>query len=255
MRDVAEPARDLRGAGVTPAASAAEKASRKKELSCARLTRTMVQVASGWLVAAIAMALAGGVLPASAQGAAAPPAGPGEPTPLLYNQADLHFLSHMIVHHQQALDLAALVPSRTNREELIRFARYLDGEQRAEIEQMKSLLALATERGLEAPHHDLHGDPPMAGMLSKAQMAALAAAKGAEFERLWLQGMIYHHEGALAMGRAQQQQQFESGRRPYGIDVMVDDILVVQRAEITKMQAWLEEWGSGESSASEARSR
>jgi uncharacterized protein (DUF305 family) len=80
-------------------------------------------------------------------------------------------------------------------------------------------------------------------MLSKAQMAALAAATGAEFERLWLQGMIYHHEGALGMGRAQQQRQFESGRQPYGIDVLVDDILVVQRAEITRMRAWLTQWG------------
>jgi uncharacterized protein (DUF305 family) len=45
------------------------------------------------------------------------------------------------------------------------------------------------------------------------------------------------------MGRAQQQRQFEDGRRPYGVDVLVDEILVVQRAEITKMRAWLVEWG------------
>jgi uncharacterized protein (DUF305 family) len=80
-------------------------------------------------------------------------------------------------------------------------------------------------------------------MLSAAQMSALAAAKGAQFERLWLEGMILHHEGALTMGRAQQRGQFESGRQPYGIDVLVDDILVVQRAEITKMKAWLITWG------------
>jgi uncharacterized protein (DUF305 family) len=54
--------------------------------------------------------------------------------------------------------------------------------------------------------------------------------------------MIFHHEGALTMGREQQQRQFESGRRPYGIDVLVDDILVVQRGEITKMQDWLRQW-------------
>ena len=55
--------------------------------------------------------------------------------------------------------------------------------------------------------------------------------------------MIVHHEGALTMGRAQQRRQFESGRQPYGIDVLVDEILVVQRAEIVKMKAWLTEWG------------
>lgn len=161
----------------------------------------------------------------------------------LYTQQDLLFLSHMIVHHEQALELAALVPSRTERSEFIRFARHVDSAQRAEIEQMKGLLRLASERGMETPHHEMHGDPPMVGMLSKAQMANLAAASDAEFERSWLQGMIVHHEGALQMARLQQQQQFESGRRPFGIDVLVDEILVVQRAEITKMRAWLREWG------------
>jgi uncharacterized protein (DUF305 family) len=161
----------------------------------------------------------------------------------LYTSEDLLFLSHMIVHHEQALELAALVPSRSTREEFIRFARYVDGAQRTEIEHMQALLRLAAERGLEVPHHQMNGDPPMAGMLSRAQMETLAKARGAEFERLWLQGMIHHHEGALAMARAHQQHEFESGRRAYGIDVLVDDILVVQRAEITKMKNWLAQWG------------
>lgn len=157
----------------------------------------------------------------------------------LYTQDDLLFLTHMIVHHEQAIEMAALVPSRSQREELVKFARYLDGGQKAEIDHMKGLLNAARERGLEIPEHEMHGDPPMEGMLSKAQMAALAAAKGKDFERLWLEGMIYHHEGAMKMGLAQQQRQFASGRQPYGIDMMVDDILVVQRGEITKMKGWL----------------
>jgi uncharacterized protein (DUF305 family) len=165
-----------------------------------------------------------------------------EPAAQLYTPEDLIFLTHMIVHHEQALELAALVPARTGRDELIRFARYVDGEQKAEIEQMKALLDLARERGLEIPHHEMHGDPPMPGMLSKAQIAALKTASGAKFDKLWLQGMVHHHEGALDMGRAQQQRQFESGRRPYGIDVLVDDIVVVQRAEITKLQGWIKKW-------------
>jgi uncharacterized protein (DUF305 family) len=163
--------------------------------------------------------------------------------PPLYTQEDLLFLSHMIVHHEQALELAALVPTRTHREEFIRFARYVDGGQRAEIDQMKGLLSLAADRGMEIPHHEMTGDPPMHGMLSKAQMAAITAASGAEFERLWLEGMIDHHEGAMEMGRAQQQRDFESGRQPYGIETLVDEILVVQRGEITKMKGWLVQWG------------
>jgi uncharacterized protein (DUF305 family) len=161
----------------------------------------------------------------------------------LFDQNDLLFLSHMIRHHEQALELGALVPSRTERDELVRFARYIDGAQRAEIEQMKSLLRLATERGMEIPEHAMHGDPPMAGMLSKAQMAEIAGARGAKFERLWLEGMILHHEGAVSMARAQQERQFENGRRPYGIDVLVEDILDVQRAEISEMRSRLANWG------------
>src|SRR6185312_12043066 len=127
-------------------------------------------------------------------------------------------------------ELAALVPSRTHREEFIRFARYVDGGQRAEIDQMKGLLSFAADRGMSAPHHEMTGDPPMHGMLSKAQMAALAAASGPAFEKLWLQGMIYHHQGALDMARAQQEAQFRNRHQPYGIDVLVDDILNSQRA-------------------------
>jgi len=163
--------------------------------------------------------------------------------PPLYTQDDLLFLTHMIMHHEQALDMAALVPSRSSREEFRRFARYVDGAQRSEIDQMNSLLEEAAARGLQTPHHEMHGDPPMDGMLSKAQMAALAAATGAEFERLWLQGMIYHHEGALRMARAQQERDFEAHRQPFGIDVLADNIIDVQRGEITKMKGWLEEWG------------
>lgn len=161
---------------------------------------------------------------------------------VLFTRDELLFLHHMIAHHEQALDLAALVPSRTTRQELVRFARQVDRAQRAEIEEMKSLLALAAERGMTMSEHDLHTDAPMPGILSKAQIAALTEATGARFERLWLEGMIFHHEGALTMGREQQRRQFESRRRPYGLEVLVDEILVVQRAEITQMKAWLEQW-------------
>jgi uncharacterized protein (DUF305 family) len=187
------------------------------------------------------LALLASLICATSVGAAAEPNNAGGPP--LYTEDDLRFLTHMIVHHQQAVEMAALVPSRTERAELIKFARYIDGAQKAEIDHMQGLLNAARDRGLQIPEHDMHGDPPMQGMLSKAQMAALAAAKGKEFERLWLKGMIYHHEGAMTMGLEQQKRQFESGRQPYGIDMMVDDILTVQRGEITKMKGWLAAWG------------
>jgi uncharacterized protein (DUF305 family) len=177
------------------------------------------------------------------QHGAAPAAPAASATAPLFTQQDLMFLSHMVMHHEQALEMTAMVPSRSHREEFLRFARYLDGGQRTEIDHMKALLRVAEERGLEIPHHEMTGDPPMAGMLSKAQMAALAAASGAQFEKLWLQGMIYHHQGALDMAREMQERQFETGRQTFGIDVLVDDITEVQRAEINKMKMWLVQWG------------
>jgi uncharacterized protein (DUF305 family) len=186
---------------------------------------------------------------AVASAAAQTPAGASD----LYTRDDLLFLSHMIVHHEQAVALAALVPSRTSRDELIRFAQQIDRAQRVEIDHMKSLLAVAADRGLTIPHHDSHAAEPMPGLLSAARMKAIASATAAQFERTWLEGMIEHHEGALTMGREQQRRQFDTRRRPFGIDVLVDEILVVQRAEITQMKAWLAEWKLAAADRSGAR--
>ena len=168
---------------------------------------------------------------------------PPRPATPLYTDDELAFLTHMIAHHQQALDLAVLVPARSDRKEFVTFARYLADAQQAEIDQMKALLQAAADRGQPTPHHEMSGDPPMPGMLSKAQMAALEAASGAEFARLWLQGMIRHHQGAIDMALAQQQREFESRRQPYGIAAMADDILTTQRGEIGMMKTWLTRWG------------
>ena len=194
-------------------------------------------------LALLAIAATGNAWSQEHQHGAAPAAPAVSATAPLFTQQDLTFLTHMVMHHEQALEMTAMVPSRSKREDFNRFARYLDGGQRTEIDHMKGLLKVAAERGLEIPRHEMTGDPPMAGMLSKAQMAALAAASGPEFEKLWLQGMIYHHQGALDMAREMQQRQFETGRQTFGIDVLVDDITEVQRAEINKMKNWLMQWG------------
>jgi uncharacterized protein (DUF305 family) len=160
----------------------------------------------------------------------------------LFNMQDLHFMHHMSVHHAQALDMAELVPARSERPEFRQFADYVYRAQLKEIDMMQSLIDLAAERGIDVHMMPLDGDPPMAGMLSSAQMRALEEASGAEFERLWLEGMIYHHQGAIDMAEAQQAQQLESGRRPYRLAVLVEEIIVEQRGEITKMRDWLVEW-------------
>src|SRR5262245_62160127 len=95
----------------------------------------------------------------AAPAAPSPPQGPQANA--LFTTEDLLFLTHMVMHHQQALEMTAMVPSRSKREEFIRFARYLDGGQRSEIDHMNGLLKVAAERGIEIPHHEMTGDPPM----------------------------------------------------------------------------------------------
>ncbi|RNJ64220.1 MAG: DUF305 domain-containing protein [Porphyrobacter sp. IPPAS B-1204] len=118
-----------------------------------------------------------------------------------YTASDATFLQHMIVHHQQALDMALLVKDRTNTKELVDIAGRIESSQADEIAFMKGWL---TERGepVEDPKmagHGAHMHHMMAGMASPEQMAALAAAKGVEFDRLFLTLMIAHHEGAVDM--------------------------------------------------------
>jgi uncharacterized protein (DUF305 family) len=193
--------------------------------------------ASPLLLSALLLGFAGAV--AMAQHSHETASAHAEEQSALFNAADIEFLQHMIVHHEQAVVMALLVPTRTERDELVRFASYVRRGQAAEIESMKSLLDLAADRGAVVGDHGLHGDPPMTGMLSSARIEELVSTTGAPFERLWLEGMIYHHQGAIDMAEAQQQQQRESGRQPFEISVLVEEILVEQQAEITKMRAWL----------------
>ena len=98
----------------------------------------------------------------------------------------------------------------------------------------RSLLAAAAEREVPMPAQHLHGDPPMAGMLSTAEIDAITAARGAEFERLWLDGMILHHEGALDMAN----DEIDDGIDPETI-ALCESIVTSQTAEIIEMQALL----------------
>lgn len=118
-----------------------------------------------------------------------------------YTASDVAFMQHMIVHHQQALDMAMLVKDRTNTEELVAIAGRIEASQADEIAFMKTWLA---ERGepVEDPKMKGHGEHlhhMMIGMASPEQMKALGKAKGVEFERQFLTLMIAHHEGAVDM--------------------------------------------------------
>lgn len=202
----------------------------------------MNRALAGCKAAALAIAMAA----AGSAGAAGDPShdhATHETAPVgMYSQTDLKFLAHMIVHHQQALELCELVPARSTRADLLRFSRYLKDAQQNEIHQMRELLRLAADRGARIPDQLPPGDPPMAGMLTRAQLQEIAASTGSGFEQLWLEGMILHHQGGVAMAREQQEAQFRNSNQPWGVDVLVDEMLTVQRGEIRQMQEWLQRW-------------
>lgn len=117
-----------------------------------------------------------------------------------YSPDDALFMQDMIPHHNQAVQMAALVGERTNRPELVDLAGRIDVSQADEIEFMQAWLR---ERGERVPdptaHEAMHTTHKMAGMASPEQMAELATLKGTDFDRLFLQLMIPHHEGAVTM--------------------------------------------------------
>lgn len=140
------------------------------------------------------------------------PGAPGEPVRELtaeeaieiadtsYSPADARFMQDMIPHHHQALEMAALVADRTNQPELIDVAGRINASQGDEIALMQQWLR---DRGERVPdptvHEGMHTTHKMAGMATPEQMAELAASKGTAFDRLFLQLMIPHHEGAVKM--------------------------------------------------------
>jgi uncharacterized protein (DUF305 family) len=185
-------------------------------------------------------------------GAAAPLLQPGAPgsetraiTPdmaadlsgVSFTNADVRFMQGMIGHHSQAVEMVALVASRTASEDMKRLALRIELSQSDEIAMMKRWL---TDRGqkLPDPHAHHHPGGMMPGMLSAEEMSRLAAATGAEFDRLFLSGMIKHHQGALTMveelygagGGAGQ----ESEIYAFAADVDAD-----QRMEIDRMRGLL----------------
>jgi uncharacterized protein (DUF305 family) len=117
-----------------------------------------------------------------------------------YTRADVKFMQGMIVHHQQAVDMAELVADRTNTEEIVSVAGRIEASQADEISFMREWLAARGEpvgMAMMGQGDGAHG--AMKGMATPEQMAALAAAEGVEFDRQFLTLMIAHHEGALDM--------------------------------------------------------
>ena len=142
------------------------------------------------------------------------PGAPGEKTRVLepgeldgtelppHTEADLRFMRGMIPHHSQALEMTALLRDRTSNPRLRRLALRIDISQKDEIALMRRWLRDRAEEVLGEGAHEGHGGMGghlMPGMLTPEEMAQLAEARDAEFDRLFLEFMIRHHDGALVM--------------------------------------------------------
>lgn len=157
-----------------------------------------------------------------------------------YTAADVRFMQGMIGHHAQALVMTALIPERTQRSDFHLMAERIALSQETEIAQMKRWLE---ERGEAVPSADAHVHAAMGhgqlmpGMLTDAELKQLEAARGGEFERLFLELMIKHHEGALQMVRELYATP-AAGQEPE-LFMLASDVDADQTAEIRRMRSLL----------------
>jgi uncharacterized protein (DUF305 family) len=156
-----------------------------------------------------------------------------------FTPADVQFMQGMIGHHRQAVDMVELLRTRTGSDDMRKLGDRIELSQTDEIKMMEHWLA-ARGQDVPSPHAmHVHGAKLMPGMLDAAEMERLAAATGTEFDRLFLEGMIKHHGGALTMvqelfatpGAGQESEMFA-----FASDVDAD-----QRMEIARMGAMLKE--------------
>jgi len=151
-----------------------------------------------------------------------------------HNAEDVMFAQMMIPHHEQALELAALVPDRSSNPEVIALAAKIAGEQQPEITTMKALLLQWDVDPDEMSHESGHAGMAMAGMVDDATMVKLDNLKGADFDTLWLQSMISHHEGAIAMAKTE----IADGTSA-DMKTLAGNIVTAQQAEIDQMKQML----------------
>jgi uncharacterized protein (DUF305 family) len=183
------------------------------------------------------------------------PGAPGQPTRTLPTSTratlpprsakDVEFMQGMIMHHAQAVEMTALIESHTENKALRLLGARISQSQSDEMKFMKRWLQLRGEP-ISMPMPDMedmdmasHQHMLMPGMLTRKQMNALKKAKGAEFDQLFLTGMIQHHNGALKMVK----DLFETAGAGQDAELFnfATDVDSGQRAEIKIMQTMLSE--------------
>jgi uncharacterized protein (DUF305 family) len=169
---------------------------------------------------------------------AAPPAGaPSSAAESAHNADDISFAQQMIPHHAQAVEMAKLVPSRGAQPEVLDLASRVQKAQDPEIQQLTAMLTKwgsAPASASAMPGMDHGSMDSGAGMMTAEEMKQLEGAKGAAFDRMWMQMMIKHHEGAVAMARTELSKGSSSEAK-----ALAQKIIDAQQAEITEMQGLL----------------
>ena len=153
--------------------------------------------------------------------------------------ADVRFMQGMIAHHAQAVEMTELLKTRTSNPEMLKLGQRIEVSQADEIKMMREWLE---SHGAEVPGEHAHhtpGAPLMPGMLTPQDLARLAAATGPAFDRLFLEYMIKHHEGALVMVK----DLFAAAGAAQDADIyaFASDVNADQRMEIARMSAMLKE--------------
>lgn len=158
--------------------------------------------------------------------------------------ADVTFVRNMLYHHDQAMTMTAMVDERTTSRDIRLLSGRMAATQEGEIEQLENWLA-ARDETLRDPAAGEHGHADMdgmQGMLTDEELARLEAAEGAEFDRLFLELMIKHHEGAIAMVY---DLYGSGGGQESEVDSIARHVDSDQSIEISRMQRMLAEMGEG----------
>jgi len=154
-----------------------------------------------------------------------------------FTPADVQFMQGMIGHHSQAVEMVELLKLRTTNGDMQKLGLRIEVSQEDEIKMMQNWLKVRRQV-LPDPHaHHMHPEAMMPGMLTQAEMDKLAASKGTEFDRLFLEGMIKHHGGAITMV----EELFKSpgAAQDSEIYAFVTDVVADQRMEIDRMGGML----------------
>lgn len=160
-----------------------------------------------------------------------------ENTEEVYGDADVSYVSGMIVHHEQAVEMSDVLLAQDNADpEVATLAEEIRETQAPEIEQMESWLE---QWGHEPDESGHHGDPQAhaehEGMMSEEELQELAEADGPEASRLFLEQMIIHHEGAISAA----EEHLDTGENPQALQLS-EDIIADQGEEIAVMEEMLE---------------